>query len=133
MLMLNCNSAKNERIVKFSLVRYHKVEKNYVYNNAPLFEYMGVYYVHQDSSIYQNSELKQFILFKSEGYVTYNREELDQDTAFTKLLAIELNKQIVIMVNYDDLIDNSKRVQCKKLDERNLIYLNNEILYSLFC
>ena len=124
---MSCRSI-DKTYTDFSLVRYKKASKDYKYDEHPLFEFNGEYYVHQDSLTYQRSELKHAIIFKADGIVSYTRNELLKDTMLVNLLGLEFRKEIHIQQN--QLRDGEMTIQCKKRKKGEFICLKREYLYK---
>jgi hypothetical protein len=93
-------------MVDFSVLKYLEVSKQYKYDDSPLLKCKEKYYVHKELYQYEKKELIKAVVFKPEGPLYYNKEDLGQDSLLVKMLEIEFIKFVIF--NMKELFDNKK-------------------------
>ena len=109
-IIVNCN--KNNYII-IEISNGIKVSKNFIYSNESKFKINDTIYILQNKAYYnKNGNLEKIIVFKSEGILTYNKNDLAKD------------KKIIEYYKFPQKI-NLKTF--KNLEKINL--KNNEIIF----
>ncbi len=129
MLLIGCKQI-DTIYSNFSLVRYKKVDRFYHYDEIPLLEYKGSYYVHKDSSMYKSSELKYIALFKTEGIIDYSNDDLSKDSLLNYYVG--LNHNTAIHFNEGILCYSDFSCFYEKVSEGEFICRDSNYLYKFY-
>lgn len=126
--MLNVLSACNgDRAVHdFTITKYHKVDEGYQYSKD-LLKYKGNTYKPVVSSDYINDTLTAIAVYKSEGKISYSKEELRSDPLFMKTLNLpEVRK---VEIKGESLIESNNTYPIDKKEGDSIICIVKDTLF----
>ena len=121
--MVACHPAK--RVDNYTVTRYQKVADDFQYSND-LFRFQGNTYRPFISSGYIADTLATVGVFKSEGRITYNKQDLEADTPFKKMLGLPERRQIEI--DGTSLTDDGRMYRVTSIKEDSIFCMSGDTL-----
>jgi len=121
-----CKNDNSQKLHKYTLTRYEKVENGYTYSND-LFSYRSNRYRPIVSSAYVNDTLVSAWVFKPEGKIEYSSAGLKADTLLGQMLGIAYKRSVEIRGSR--LIDNGKVNQITALVKDSIFSVQKETLF----
>lgn len=127
-ILTACN--ENKEIYNFTVTTYQRVDEGYQYSKD-LIAYDGNIYKPIVSSHYKNNTLTTAVLYKPEGKIRYSKDELRNDSLFTRILNLPEIRMIEIKGQYLLENENSRIIDKKIGDSLFCVHKNKLLLYNI--